>query len=205
MDEQVLRSLVKWPNVPDCFGWLSLDRRGKWRMVDEFAQQNQLPGQVIEHTALNEYIYRNYACDSFGRFFFQNGPQRVFITLSATPWIARMIPGENGTQILTQCQVNMKPSAALSDELGNIYILGSTIQTICTDLDHQEFETSERSAIALLHDHDLDLFSELAKLHKEACSFGGSWEWHGEELPIDPIHSAELSKKFGFIKKPKPI
>ena len=44
MDEQVLRSLIKWPNVPDCFGWLALDRRGQWRMVDEFAQQNQLSG-----------------------------------------------------------------------------------------------------------------------------------------------------------------
>jgi len=41
MDEQVLRSLIKWPDVPDCFGWLALDRRGQWRMRDEFSQQNK--------------------------------------------------------------------------------------------------------------------------------------------------------------------
>ncbi|WP_114663122.1 DUF2946 family protein [Polynucleobacter necessarius] len=205
MDEQVLRSLIKWPNVPDCFGWLALDRRGQWCMVDEFAQQNQLPGQIIQHAALNECIRRNYASDSFGRFFFQNGPQRVFITLAVTPWVARIIPSESGSQIVTQCHKTMEPSAALSDEQGNIYILGSTIETICTDFDHQQFETAERSIVALLHDHDLDLFSELAKPREEVCSFGGSWNWHGERLPLDPIHSDELSKKFGFIQHPQPI
>jgi Protein of unknown function (DUF2946) len=103
MDEQVLRSLIKWPNVPHCFGWLALDRRGQWRMRDEFAQANQLAGSVIQHVALNEFISRNYACDSLGRYFFQNGPQRVFITLDATPFIARIIPSQSGPQLLTQC------------------------------------------------------------------------------------------------------
>ena len=27
MDDAVLRSMAKWPNVPDVYGWLSLDRR----------------------------------------------------------------------------------------------------------------------------------------------------------------------------------
>ena len=204
MDEQVLRSLIKWPNVPDCFGWLALDRRGQWRMVDEFAQQNKLPGQVIQHIALNEFISRNYASDQLGRFFFQNGPQRVFISLVATPWIVRIIPSEQGQQLITQCQTQMKPSAALSDENGSIYILGSIKQAIYQDLKTQQFEVEEHASIALLHDHDLDQFSELAHLCEEACSFGGSWNWHGEQLPLDPIHSEELAKRFGFVKQPKP-
>jgi hypothetical protein len=204
MDEQVLRSLIKWPNVPDCFGWLALDRRGQWRMVDEFAQQNQLSGQVIQHTALNEFISRNYASDQLGRFFFQNGPQRVFITLAATPWIVRIIPGEQGPKLITQSQTQMKPSAALSDEHGNIYIVGSIHQTIYQDLKTQQFETKEHVSIALLHDHDLDQFSEMAKLREEACSFGGSWNWYDKQLPLDPIHSEELSKQFKFIKQPQP-
>ena len=205
MDEQVLRSLIKWPNVPDCYGWLALDRRGQWRMRDEFAQQNGLPGQVIEHTALKEFIARNYACDSAGRHFFQNGPQRVFISLTSTPWIARIIPGKNTPKIITQCQTEINPSAALSDEHGNIYITGSMQQSICKDLTTQQFETVDCPGIALLHDHDLDEFSELAKLHEEACSFGGSWNWQGKQLALDPIHSEELSKRFGFIKDPKPL
>jgi hypothetical protein len=205
MDEQVLRSLIKWPNVPDCFGWLALDRRGQWRMVDEFAQQNKLPGQVIAHAMLNEFISRNYASDHLGRFFFQNGPQRVFITLAATPWIVRIIPNEQDSQFITQCQTTIEPHSALSDEHGNIYIVGLMNQTLYKDLTAGQFEVEDRLSIALLHDHDLDQFSEFAQLREEACSFGGSWSWHGKQLPLDPIHSEELSKKFGYIKHPKPI
>ena len=203
MDEQVLRSLIKWPNVPACFGWLALDRRGQWRMVDEFAQQNHLPGQVIQHTILNEFISRNYACDTLGRFFFQNGPQRVFIALATTPWVARIIPSELGLQLITQCQTEIKPSGALSDENGNIYIIGKVKHSVYKDLYMQQFEVEECLSVAILHDHDLDQFSELAKLREEACSFGGSWNWHGNSLPLDPIHSEELSKQFGFVRQPK--
>lgn len=202
MDDQVLRSLVKWPNVPDCYGWLALDRRGQWRMRDEFTQQHHLPGQVIVHQALNEFISRNYARDSHGRYFFQNGPQRVFITLDATPWIARIIPSNQGTQLLTQCQNSLEPRAALSDENGNIYIVGKVTQTIYEDSDRGKFSIQEGESIALLHDHDLDLFSELASLREEACSFGGSWNWYGQQLPLDPIHSSELATRFDYIAKP---
>ena len=202
MDEQVLRSLVKWPNVPDCYGWLALDRRGQWRMRDEFTQQNHLPGQVIVHQALNEFISRNYARDAQGRYFFQNGPQRVFITLDATPWVTRIIPSDQGTQLLTQCQTKLDPTAALSDENGNIYIVGKITQTIYEDSDRGKFSIQDGESVALLHDHDLDLFSELAALREEACCFGGSWNWHGTQLPLDPIHSSELAKRFGYVAKP---
>jgi hypothetical protein len=205
MDEQVLRSLVKWPDVPDCYGWLALDRRGQWRMRDEFAQQNQLPGQVINHVALNESISRNYAHDELGRYFFQNGPQRVFVTLDATPWIVRIIPGTDHPKLATQCTTDVKPSSALSDEHGNIYIVGSFRQTIDRPIQGEEFINQDCVSIALLHDHDLDSFSELAKIREEACSFGGSWNWQGEQLPLDPIHSEELIQRFRYIKQPKAI
>lgn len=202
MDEQVIRSLIKWPNVPDCYGWLALDRRGQWRMRDEFTQQNNLPGQVIKHQSLNEFISRNYARDTQGKYFFQNGPQRVFITLDATPWIVRMIPSDQGVQLLTQCQSPIEPIAALSDENGNIYIVGNITQTVYEASDRAQSKLETTEGIALLHDHDLDLFSELATLKEEACSFGGSWNWHGKQLPLDPIHSAELTNRFQFIAKP---
>jgi hypothetical protein len=204
MDKQVLRSLIKWPNVPDCFGWLALDRRGQWRMQDEFAQQNQLPGQVIVHAALNEFISRNYACDDLGRYFFQNGPQRVYISLAATPWVARITPSERGLQLMTQCNRTIEPSLALSDENGNIYIVGLIHQTIYQYQDHAQFEKQFCQSVALLHDHDLDQFSELAKLTEEACSFGGSWNWHGKQLPLEPIHSKELTSRFRYITQPSP-
>ena len=202
MDEQVLRSLIKWPNVPHCFGWLALDRRGQWRMRDEFAQANQLPGNVIQHATLNEYISRNYAHDSLGRYFFQNGPQRVFVTLDATPWIVRMIPGEGGYQLVTQCGKKIQARGALSDEKGNIYITGFVAQSLSEQADDNRFTKSESISVALLHDHDLDLFSDQSKVQEDACSFRGSWKWDGEDLPIEPIHSAELSGRFHFIKTP---
>ena len=202
MDEQVLRSLIKWPNVPHCFGWLALDRRGQWRMRDEFAQTNQLTGSVIQHAALNEFISRNYACDSLGRYFFQNGPQRVFITLDATPWIVRIIPSESGPQLLTQCGTQIKPQGALSDEKGNIYITGIIVQSLSDQIDSTVFSQIESLSVALLHDHDLDLFSDQSKVMEDACSFRGSWQWDGKELPIEPIHSLELSERFRFIKAP---
>ena len=202
MDEQVLRSLVKWPNVPDCFGWLALDRRGQWRMRDEFAQVNQLPGQAIEHVALKEFISRNYASDSQGRYFFQNGPQRVFITLDATPWVARIIPDENQFLLITQCQSQLHPIAALSDENGNIYIVGSIEHVVYQGSGNDQFTKEYSLSVALLHDHDLDHFSELAKLHDEACSFGGSWNWRGKQLPLDPIHHKELATRFNFVTTP---
>lgn len=202
MDEQVLRSLIKWPNVPHCFAWLALDRRGQWRMRDEFAQTNQLAGSVIQHAALNEFICRNYAHDELGRYFFQNGPQRVFITLDATPWIARITPSKDGLELLTQCGAAIKPHGALSDEKGNIYIIGLIPQSSSNQVDGTVFTKSESLSVALLHDHDLGLFSEQSQVQEDACSFRGSWQWNGRNLPIEPIHSAELSERFHFIKAP---
>ncbi len=203
MDEQVLRSLIKWPNVPHCFGWLALDRRGQWRMRDEFAQANQLAGNVIQHTTLNEFISRNYACDSLGRYFFQNGPQRVFITLDATPFIVRIIPSARGLQLLTQCGTEIKPQGALSDEKGNIYITGLISQSLSDQIDSAVFTKTESLSVALLHDHDLDLFSDQSKVLEDACSFRGSWQWNGKDLPIEPIYSTELSDRFHFVKVPR--
>ena len=206
MDDQVLRSLMKWPNVPDCYGWLALDRRGQWRMRDEFTQQNKLPGQVIQHAALNEFISRNYACDELGRYFFQNGPQRVFISLDATPWIVRIIPSDIGSKMINQCNQAMEPTAALSDEKGNIYIVGNIDQIIYNSVANKsdQFTKSTSQTVALLHDHDLDHFSGLAKLREEACSFGGSWIWQDKQLPLDPIHSDELATRFHFTANPLP-
>ena len=176
-------------------------------MRDEFSQTNNLPGNVIQHTALNTFIARNYACDYTGRYFFQNGPQRVFITLDATPWIVRLIPEKTDLSLLTQCENLFDPQGALSDEAGNIYITGLIHQTIdenrSSTSSDGDFVQRESLSIALLHDHDLGLFSDLAKLQEQACSFGGSWNWHGKILPLDPIHSNELSKRFGFIQKPE--
>ena len=95
MDEIVKAALKKWPNVPACYDWLALDARGQWWMRDERTQAAgpfpQSKGSRIEHEKLREFIHRNYECDERGAWFFQNGPQRVYVTLEVTPWIWRVM------------------------------------------------------------------------------------------------------------------
>lgn len=100
MDELVRQAMAKWPNVPDCYGWLGLDARGNWFMRDDGAQacgpfasgRPGAKGSKLQHAKLIEFIQRNYAVDARGAWFFQNGPQRVYVELEATPHVWRIDP-----------------------------------------------------------------------------------------------------------------
>jgi hypothetical protein len=92
MDKQVQLAMAKWPNVPHCFGWLGLDARGAWRMRDQRTQELGLLGSKIANVTLRGFIDRNYQVDELGRYYFQNGPQRVYVELEATPFIAHSDP-----------------------------------------------------------------------------------------------------------------
>jgi hypothetical protein len=95
MDEIVKAAMTKWPNVPHCYGWLTLDARGVWRMRDEQAQTLNLSGDPIRNATLLSFINRNYLCDSGGNWYFQNGPQKVYVDLLATPYIAQLLPDKS--------------------------------------------------------------------------------------------------------------
>jgi hypothetical protein len=207
MDESITQSLVKWPNIPHCFGWLALDRRGAWRMRDDYAQAHGLPGDVIKHAALNAFIARNYASDADGRYFFQNGPQRVYVNLDATPWVVRMMPTGNAEppwQLQTQCESLLTPTAAFMDEAGHILIEGKLTQTICTGATPNQFSEIERLSIALLYDHDIELFSGLTTLGNTACALEGIWRWRDQNLKLEPITTAEVENRFQFQARPQP-
>ncbi len=94
MDDIVKKAMEKWPDVPHCYGWLALDARGAWRMRDERAQHLNLAGDKVIQVALLGFINRNYAVDERGCWYFQNGPQRVYLNLEATPFIARTDPAQ---------------------------------------------------------------------------------------------------------------
>lgn len=127
MDDLVRQAMAKWPNVPDCFGWLGLDSRGQWHMRDDRVQvlgtfQSGQPGSkgsVLRHEKLIEFIHRNYEADAQGRWYFQNGPQRVYVELESTPWIWRL--DENfvpSAQTGQSCRV----LSCLVDENGKVYL-----------------------------------------------------------------------------------
>ena len=94
MDDIVKQALKKWPNVPHCYGWLALDARGDWYMRDDRVQAAgpfpKVKGSRILHEKLREFIERNYLVDEAGCWFFQNGPQRVYVELEAAPWVWRL-------------------------------------------------------------------------------------------------------------------
>ena len=97
MDDIVKAALAKWPSVPHCYDWLALDARGDWYMRDDRTQAaGRFPhpkGSRILHDKLDEFIGRNYEPDGAGCWFFQNGPQRVYVELEAAPWIWRVDTG----------------------------------------------------------------------------------------------------------------
>lgn len=83
-DDEVVRAMAKWPDVPDCYGWLGLDSRGGWR----------IQGELVRHARAQSFLGRHYRADARGCWYVQNGPQRVFVELDYTPWVYRLQPGE---------------------------------------------------------------------------------------------------------------
>lgn len=105
MDHQVLAAMARWPDVPAVRGWLSLSARGQWRLHPHgrgWGTATEEPGEPIASPQILAFIGRNYLADDNGRWFFQNGPQRVYVRLDGAPWILRTEPQANGhTRLLT--------------------------------------------------------------------------------------------------------
>ena len=123
MDETVIRAMAKWPNVPAVWGWLSLDRRGAWK----------LRGESIPNRAAVEFIGRNYSSDCRGRWFFQNGPQRVFVDLAYTPWVYSL---DGRGALVTHTGRNCGTvDRAWLDETGTLIVAGEPGPGIVDDRD----------------------------------------------------------------------
>ncbi|HUK05283.1 MAG TPA: DUF2946 family protein [Burkholderiales bacterium] len=126
MDEAVLRSLAKWPDVPDVYGWLSLDRRGNWL----------LKGEKIGNQALRDFISRNYQPDARGCWYFQNGPQRVFAQLAYTPLVVHL----EGEALVDHCGRAFAPAQAFVDEEGSVLMQGKPGLALLDDRDLPAYE-----------------------------------------------------------------
>ena len=141
MDDIVKAAIAKWPNVPHCYGWLGLDARGNWYLRDDQAQaaglfnspssepgrQAASKGSLLEHEKLIDFIARNYECDQSsasaakGQWFFQNGPQRVYVELEATPYIWRVRDAPDFDVAAHTGQVAVA-QRCLVDEHGRVYL-----------------------------------------------------------------------------------
>jgi hypothetical protein len=124
MDDIVRQAIAKWPNVPHCYGWLGLDARGQWYMRDDRVQAAgpfpQARGSLLRHEKLVDFIQRNYERDAAGCWFFQNGPQRVYVELEIAPWVLRVGPGADVT---THTGDELPQRGTLVDEQGRLYAI----------------------------------------------------------------------------------
>ncbi|MGQ0750814.1 MAG: HAD-IIB family hydrolase [Betaproteobacteria bacterium] len=194
MDDLVLRGMAKWPDVPAVHGWLSLDRRGQWR----------IRGERVSNPAVCAFIGRNYERDAEGRWFFQNGPQRVYVTLEYTPFVYRVV-NQPGAPIALECHTGAPATAirgAWMDEAGALLL-----------------ETEH--GIGLVHDRDVDdTFPYLIDANGGALdeavleSLLDALQRH-EEVPlwlrvretnaiVAPIRARDVPQRFGFVPDPRP-
>lgn len=182
MDDIVKAALAKWPNVPDCHGWLGLDARGDWYMRDDRCQRSgpfaaepsegvaPVKGSRLLHDKLIAFIGRNYMPDEQGRWFFQNGPQRVYVELEATPWIWRLQhrPGEVCV-VASHTGRAARVRSCLLDEMGRVYL--------DTDL-----------GFGLVHTQDVAQAAEAVE---------------GEQWSPQDVLASELPERFGFVPSPQ--
>jgi hypothetical protein len=220
MDDIVRQALAKWPDVPACYGWLLLDRRGNWRMRDEAVQREQGLGTPIRHAALNAFIVRNYDVDESGQWYFQNGPQRVYVELEYAPWVVRLIEGSDGALVLTdQTGAQWEPNGCWLDDRGAIVFSGRVIGDLGGDP-----AGDSRERVGVLHDHDLDLFADrledsetgsakvvglsdlpgkpdVPNMPHDAQQQHFIWQ-DGTSLPVQTIRAEELGQRFGFVASP---
>jgi len=131
VDELVARSIAKWPNVPAVFGWLELDRRGNWR----------IKGERIANAALREFIARNYERDERGRWFFQNGPQRVYVRLACAPLVVHF----DGDALFDHCGRPFSAREVFQDDEGSVLMSGERGLALLDDRDLARFADQEAS------------------------------------------------------------
>jgi len=176
-----LSAIAKWPDVPACYDWLSLDRRGDWR----------LQGERVTHRGLIDFINRQYAVDEAGRWFVQNGPQRVFVTLACTPWIFRR---EADSFVSHTGQPAGALHALYLDEDGNLLLDSEVGIGLIDDRDLAQFlgecrdnngqATDETAFLALLAGQPANIY------------------WQGKRLQT--IAAVDLPKRYKFEPNPQP-
>ena len=194
MDEIVRKAMEKWPNVPHCYGWLMLDARGAWRMRDEATRAAGMSGDRIAHEALLAFINRNYACDDRGCWFFQNGPQRVYVNLGATPFIVQtdaqgafhLHTGE----VLTQIDAGWVTDSGqlLLQSAGRLAQLDDRDLAAC--LPALRLDGMPVNDARLLQWVEAGGGGELTLLHQ------------GQAIRLERTASSDVAQRFGFVRLP---
>ncbi len=195
MDDIVKQAMAKWPNVPHCYGWLALDARGGWRMRDEAAQRAGAPGDRLNNPALVGFINRNYLHDEHGNWYFQNGPQRVYVNLEATPFIARTDP-QQGLVLQTGQALAEVERVYLSDAGALVFVAAETV----AQLDDRDVA----QVLGLLELDGTAASDEAVMAWLESGDGRLVLPWAGRRLAVERVVGEEMPARFGFKRTPTP-
>lgn len=199
MDEIVRQAMAKWPNVPHCYGWLALDARGHWRMRDQRSQDLELPGDRLSHPALVSFIARNYGHDERGCWFFQNGPQRVYVNLEAAPYVAS-IAGDGGFLLHTGAPLGGIDAVLMTAE-GALILRGGDITAQLDDRDLAQVLARLRLDGDTVGDEALlDWLEAGAGTRRGVMTLLDG----GRALAVTPIAAQEVAAYCGFRRRPLP-
>lgn len=183
-----LSGMLRWPNVPACYGWLSLDRRGQWRMR----------GEAVTHAGLASFLNRQYGHDEYGNYFVQNGPQRVFVELDYTPWVLHLVSG-NELQTHTGEPADGIRAAAF-DEEGNLLLQFPDGIALLSDRDLPALLNCLRNADGEAADDSAALaLLQLAPGTPSTLRL----QWKEDLLPISTLRRTEVAQRYGFIASPR--
>ena len=188
--------MAKWPNVPHCYGWLMLDARGAWRMRTEEAQAAGASGDKIAHTALLAFINRNYTHDDQGRWYFQNGPQRVYVNLETTPYIART-DGKKALVLHTEEALESVDAAWFTEQGQLILQSGEWIAQVDDRDLVQCLPMLQMEAHAV---DDARLLAWISGVGNQSLTLA----YGGRSVALGRIKADEVASRFGFIKLPQP-
>jgi len=192
VDEIVLRGIAKWPNVPAVYGWLSLNRRGQWL----------IKGERISNPRVTAFIGRNYEHDERGRWFFQNGPQRVFVALDYMPLIYRVVNLDRAPLAL-ECHTGRQVatvSGGWLDEAGTLLLETEHGVGIVHDRDLGRLFPYLIDANGTVLDEDV-LVEVMALLQQQRAA--PLWlRFHEDNVKVEPILSSDVPRRFGFLSRP---
>jgi hypothetical protein len=162
-------------------------------MRDEAAQHAEAPGDKLTNAALVGFIARNYLSDERGCWYFQNGPQRVYINLETTPFIARTDPAHG--LVLHTGQPLGAPDDAFMTEAGGIVLRAG--QTVA--------QVDDRDAAQLLQAFELEgrpaaIEDVMAWLEGGAGDL--ALRWQGRSIAVGRLAADGMPGRFGFVRRP---
>jgi hypothetical protein len=197
MDEIVIRAMQKWPNVPNVYGWLKLDRRGQWLVKSRAGGDAQPVFERISNAAVVDFIGRNYQADDKGRWFFQNGPQRVFVALEYTPLVYRLrADGES-----VETHTGIVPKVVLRawvDDAGQLLLDADLGPGVVLDRDLARL--LEKIVVTDGKPADDEAIESLAAGGAPALALAVG----KKRVPLGSLAAADVPKRFKFDPAPRP-